>query len=324
VRKKLVLGLSLLFLLIGVNPANAMGYILWSAESGKTTDFSQEISINSAHTYTAWKAQVRISSDLLFGIAVVQRESGAFEAEFGTYFNQGVQPIPSPRAACAFSAANSFQQNFSNCKISIQVSLPARIRFTINRDPLDPTGRTWVGNYSNVTTGEEYLISKFDVGQANLNILDIYEYAYPFGINECQVTPSIQESIWWQPTSTNGKFNFSSTNRSNCGTVSFVTPQSYMSSDGVLIQLNTLKSESRTYRDSIYEVLNPEVWKTAYSSATKSAKADIDKTYSALQISSEKTIGQLQSQISEMNLSIKKLQNQVKKICSARKKPLGC
>lgn len=323
-RKRLVFGLSSLFLLVGVNPANAMGYILWSAEDGKATNFSQEISIISANPDTLWKAQVRISPEILFGITVIHRTSGIYEAEFGTYFNEGVKPIPAPGSVCAFSAANANQQNFSNCKVSIKLNLPAKIKLSIVQDSTDLTGKTWIGYYSNLSTGETILISKFDVGQSNLNIQNIYEYAYPFGINECQVNPPIQESIWWTPTSTDSKFYFTSTNQSPCGKVTFVAPQNYLKSDGVAISLNTSKSEAKFYGNSINEILYPEVWEKAYTLATKSAQSEAAAAYLSLQSTSEKTISQLQSQISEMNLSIKRLQNQVKKICSAKKKPAGC
>jgi len=256
-RSRVVFGCTLLFLFTNIIQANAMGYISWNAENGKASNFSQEISINSANTNTAWKAQVRISPEMLFGIAVVQRDLGVFEAEFGTYFNQGVQPLPAPGALCSYSGANAYQQNFSNCKIPIQLSLPAKVRISIEPDSADSSGKTWLGYYATVETGEKLLISRFNVGQANLKILDIVEYTYQLAVNECQTTPAIQEAIWWRPTATDSKFNFSSTWESNCGTTTFYQPQSYVNADGVLIRLNTPISEKKIYKNSIFEVLDP-------------------------------------------------------------------
>jgi hypothetical protein len=236
-----------------------MGYISWNAENGKASNFSQEISISSANTNTAWKAQVRISPEDFFGIAVIQRDQGIFEAEFGTYSNQVVVPLPSPGAKCDYLQANAYQPNLSNCKISIQLTLPAKVRISIERDPTDSSGKTWLGYYANVETDEELLISRFNVGQANLKILDIVEYTYQLAVNECQTTPAIQQAIWWRPTSTDSKFNFSSTWESNCGTTTFYQPQSYVNADGVLIRLNTPISEKKVYKNSIFEVLDLEI-----------------------------------------------------------------
>jgi len=202
--------------------------------------------------------------------------------------------------------------------------LPAKVRLSISKDSTDPTGKTWIGYFGDLTTGSEYLISKFNVGQNDLSILDVYEYIYPLAINECQVTPAIQEAIWWRPTSTDGKYNFSSTNKSSCGTVTFFTSQSYLNTDGILIRLNTSKTETKTYKNSIFEILYPEVWDTAYSLATKSVQAESAKTYLSLQISSEASVNQLRSEISVINQQLKKLNSQIKKICSAKKKPIGC
>jgi septal ring factor EnvC (AmiA/AmiB activator) len=106
--------------------------------------------------------------------------------------------------------------------------------------------------------------------------------------------------------------------------VTFFAPQSYLNTDGVLMRLNTSKSETRTYKNSLFEILYPEVWNTAYSLATKSAEAESTKNYLSLQNSSDASITQLQSQISLINQQLKKLNSQLKKICSAKKKPTGC
>lgn len=324
-RVRMILGLVIVYLISNISPANATGYISWNAENGKSSNFSQEISINSVNPHTAFLVYVNLNTEITFVINIALRDPGVYDSEFGALFKQGVEPIPSPDAKCVYYGAKEDGKNFSNCKISnIQLTFPAKVSLSIRKDLTDSTGETWAGYFANVTTGDEYLIARFDIGQANLSIRDVYQYPYPYWVDECQSTPGIQETIWWKPTSTDSKFNFTSTRKSDCGNVTFFAPQSYLNTDGVLMRLNTSKSETRTYKNSLFEILYPEVWNTAYSLATKSAEAESTKNYLSLQNSSDASITQLQSQISLINQQLKKLNSQLKKICSAKKKPTGC
>jgi hypothetical protein len=323
-------GILCVFTLISVAPAHGMGYVAWTPSVANTVDFSQEISVNSASPNTAWKAQVRISSDMLFGIAVVQRSIGQFNAEFGTYFNQGVQNIAIPGQNCSTSPANGNQQNFINCSIPINFTVPSRFTLIIRRDTTDPTMRNWVGSIKNPSTGNENVIAKFDVGVANLSIQDILEYTYPFG-DECQMVEQTQQAIYWKPISANGDYLSGSLTKSICGKVQFLAPANVNNVDGIGVTINPAKTDAETYSKSIYEILYPDAWNRGFNLGVSTTQVTDNKAYSELQSTNNSAIKTLQDQVTNLNSQMTVLGKQLKdtmqkisKICSVKRKPNGC
>ena len=323
-------GILCVLTLISVAPAHAMGYVAWTPSVANTVDFSQEISVNSASPNTAWKAQVRISSDMLFGIAVVQKSIGQFNAEFGTYFNQGVQNIAIPGQNCSTDPANANQQAFINCSIPINFSVPSKFTLLIRRDATDPTMQNWVGSIKNPSTGNESVIAKFNVGVANLNIQDILEYTYPFG-DECQMVEQTQQAIYWKPTSVNGDYLSGSLTKSTCGKVQFIAPANISNVDGIGVTINPSTTDAETYSKSVYEILYPEAWNRGFNLGVSTTQVTDNKAYSDLQSTNNLAIKSLQDQITNLNSQITALGKQLKdamqkisKICLVKKKPSGC
>ena len=324
--------LLLLGIFVGIStvPARAMGYISWTPSAAGTSDFSQSISLNSASANTAWKAQVRISSEMLFGIAVVQKSIGIFNAEFGTYYNQGVQNVAIPGQTCTNYSASGTQQNLINCAIPITLSIPAKFALIISRDSSDPTGQNWTGSIKNPSTGTANVIAKFNVGIPNLTIQDVLEYTYPFG-DECQMLEQNQQAIYWRPSSSLGDYSYGTLSTSTCGKVQFMAPSQLNKVDGVGITINPSSVETQKYTNSIYEILYPDAWTTAYSAGTSTTQSIDNKAYSDLQATMDATIKSLQDQLSLINQQMADLMKQlaeskkkITKICSTKKRPIGC
>ncbi len=323
--------------------ANAMGYVAWQPSSPQTSDFSQNISIPYQTLNTAWKAQVRISKDVMFGIAFNSKQGDNSVAEFGAYYDSGVTTQSVNNNTCLPTAGST--QQFMLCTIPFKLSFPSKINLQMSLDNTDSSGSTWAGYITDLSTGTKHLIAKFNVGVANLNVIDILEYIYPYSINECSSTASRQSAVFWTPSSSQGIYRFQSLSNSQCGTVQYAIAANSGKTDGVQVTLTPESTSLLQYQNSINEILFPEVWQQAYALGSSQMADSDSQKYNQLLATSNTQVAELQASLStltsaltalqsaldKINIQFRELKNQtttsqakLTKICSVKPKPKGC
>lgn len=342
--RKLIVTLTAATLLFGTaNSANAMGYLGWIPDGSQATTFSQKISIANGPAGTAWKAQVSIAKNIMFGIALNNRQGMSTVAEFGAYFDSGITSISTGINSCSPQAGASSQ--FMYCTIPVTISYPAAINLSVVRDSTDSSGQTWLGYFTDLSNNIPQLIGKFRVETPNLTITGVLEYTYPYSADECISQPVKSSAIYWQPISNSGKFILNTQTVGACSKVQFVNAADLAKSDGVQITLNSESTSPVTYGNSIYEYLYPEVWQLASVIATQQSqktyqfaldqnKLNFDSQISTLNATitaSQSQMVLLQNQLEDFRNQIVKLNKQIKdlnskqqKVCSIKPKPKGC
>ena len=189
------------------------------------------------------------------------------------------------------------------------------------------------------------MIAKFNVGVANLNIIDILEYIYPYSINECSSTASRQSAVFWTPSSSQGIYRFQSLSNSQCGTVQFAIAANPDKTDAVQVTLTPESTSLLQYQNSINEILFPEVWQQAYALGSNQMADSDSQKYNQLLTSTNAQVAELraslstltsamtalQSALDKINIQFRELKNQattnqakLTKICSVKPKPKGC
>jgi hypothetical protein len=307
---------------LSTSPASANGVISWMPPNNETKEFSQDVSIDVGYRNTFWKSQVYLGTRKMLSIAFGVKNDGKTYAEVMAYFDEGFSQVGMFGNSCTSDISRDpALDSIISCSVQLDITFPAKVNMSIARDSASEYLSRWSGYINVKPGGEKIKIGSFDFANANASISSILQYTYPVWITSCETTAPSQTAIFWQPTSGAGKFSFDKFIDNKCGPYQFILPENRLNVDGISIRLSTEPGRTQTYEYSLYEILYPDVWATAFEKGYSIAQLRGDVALENLKSDLGKQIQLLNTRLGEIQLEnsqlIRKLTKKI--VCSKGK-----